>query len=449
MNRDMPQLDDVVDIEICDGADGTLCFGRSEEGAGIMVRGPVVPGDHVRGKVVREKKNYVIADYKEMLSPHPSRIEPRCKFFGTCGGCKWQVIPYEEELALKRRRIETALERIAGTAKVPAVEILGSENPYEYRNKISLEVGNGGQLSFNPFFPGAGLVEIDHCPIAHERINRVLSVLQDALSRIQSGMLDPVPREIVLRCSLAKNEVLINVVAFKKMTPLMNHLRNALREAELEVEVHLVLSVMEKGKPLREHTFMGTGKLEETLAGMRFLVGPGSFFQVHPKQAENLLAYVMDCLELGENDEVLDLFCGVGTFSLPIAQKIKSVFGVEGSAQAVAQAEENAKLNELSNVRFAKGDLHRKGLDRILSHKKFRPTKIVADPARDGMGPKVCQALVDSQVERIVLVSCHPETLARDLKVLLEQGYGIDRWQGFDLFPRTQHVETVVSLTHA
>ena len=157
----------------------------------------------------------------------------------------------------------------------------------------------------------------------------------------------------------------------------------------------------------------------------------------------------MDCLELNAEDEVLDLFCGVGTFSLPIAKEAKSVFGVEGSAQAVAQAEENAVLNGLGNVRFTKGDLHRKGLDLILEHKKFTPTKVVADPARDGMGPKVCHALADSKAERIVLVSCHPETLARDLKILLEKGYTIDRWQGFDLFPRTQHVETVVSLTYA
>lgn len=412
-----PAKGDRIELTLVDAGDKDRCFGRLDSGIGVFVRGRGVPGDVISATVTKAKKRFLEATLDRLVTPSADRREAPCPHFGPCGGCKWQNATETMQHRIKADRIEQALKRIGGIEAPPMLPMVAGE-PFGYRNKLSLQVvqKSGEQrLAFRE--PGShATIAIDSCALAGEDLldlaEHVLAVADQSAWRVDA---------ITVRdTSIGKLGFFIEA----KTAPPDEAVLKEILGTELEVRK------VEEGVHV-----LSPPTIRERFAGFQFELPMRSFFQVNHAMAEQLSAYAIEWA--GEDvGHAMDLFCGIGTFSLPLAAKARKVTALEGDRHAIRAANQSLLLNEISNVNFAVQDLNR-GCD--LGAIDF----LIIDPPRAGMTEDLIRSILSAAPQRISYVSCDPGTFSRDIKLLLAGGYELISARPFDMFPQTDHVEVV------
>lgn len=446
------------------GAEGN-CIARWE-GKVVFVKN-AVPGDVCDLKVIGKKKKFLLGEIVQLHQAGPERVNPFCVHFGTCGGCKWQQMTYSGQLSFKTQQVKDAFDRIGKLDYEHVPMALGSELTQAYRNKMEYTYSHSrwltkAQLDQEDFIeePGLGfhvpkrfdkIVHIDKCWLQDEYANQIRNwCYQYALdhhitfydARKQEGML----RNLMLRNNRQGEWMVLQTFRYNE-PDVIQAMMTAMRSAFPQI-VSLLYAVNEKVNDsiydLNMQLFDGNEVLTEQIGALTFKIRPKSFFQTNPTQAELLYNKTLEFAGLTGNENVYDLYCGTGTISLFLAKAAKKVVGIESVPQAIEDANENAKSNDITNCTFVVGDMKDELNDRF-TDTHGHPDVIVTDPPRAGMHPNVVEQILKLKAEKIVYVSCNPATQARDLD-LMREGYTIEAVQPVDMFPHTHHVENVVLL---
>lgn len=424
------------------------------DGRVVFIPG-TIRGEDWKVQLLKVQKNIAWGRGVELLTPSPARVEPDCPISSKCGGCQYRHMTYEEELTAKWDRVNDALRRLGGLdLELPPV--LGAEDPLRYRNKVQLPVAQGKQgLSIGYFRPRShDVLDVKDCPLQPLAVTRLREAFkawmeQWSVPAYDESTCQGLIRHLYVRTNQA-GQSLCCVVANGKKLPQVSELVEALCKVEPGL-IGLVLNINQADTNVilgpEYRTLWGQDFLEETLCGMTFRLSVPSFFQINWAQTQRLYAQAVDFASLTGQETVLDLYCGIGTISLALAQKAGQVIGAEIVPQAIEDAKANAARNKVENTRFFCGDAG--AVAAQLAREGVRPQVICVDPPRKGLAPDVPAILASMAPERIVYVSCDPATLARDAKRLEELGYRAVKVQAVDLFPRTAHVETVLLLVRA
>ncbi|MGQ9645851.1 MAG: 23S rRNA (uracil(1939)-C(5))-methyltransferase RlmD [Thermodesulfobacteriota bacterium] len=398
------------------------------EGKVVFIPYSVV-GDEGWVEMIEEKKNYAIGRWSEILVASPSRVEPRCLYFGTCGGCHWQHIDYGQQVKLKEAVLQDILMRLGKMGKIPSVTPFPSPDPYDYRTRLQLKV----KRERFGFYQERShqLVDIERCPIAHPLINQIISLL-----RKERALL-----------SFAEG-IDISVSPEEGKAVLMFHSPEPSRGWEVSLHPFLQSHPTLKGISIfskRRTASLGNPCLSFTIPlNLTLRVSPGSFFQVNPKQNEKLIEKVLEFSSGTDKENTLDLYSGVGNLTLPLASISREVVGIEENAAAIADARFNAQFNEIETVRFIRGKVE----DVLKNWKRKKPDLVILDPPRTG-AKGVVGFVAEFRPKRVVYVSCEPTLLARDLRLFAERGYSLRKLALIDMFPQTYHIEVVGLLTQS
>lgn len=469
MARKRKELPLLEKIEITDVAAEGKAIARVND---LVVFVPyVVPGDVVDLQVRRKKHHYAEAEAVHFHTYSPVRAVPFCQHYGVCGGCKWQVLPYEEQLKYKQKQVMDNLTRIGKIELPPISPILGSAKTREYRNKLEYTFSNKRWLTAEEVrqevvydqmnavgfhIPEAfdKVLAIEKCWLQDDISNRIRNAIRDYAYehdysfinlRTHEGML----RNLIVRTSstgelmvilvaqiqnddeLARLNVLLQYVAdkFPEITSLLYIINNKVNDTITDLTVH---------------TFRGKDFMYEEMEGLRFKVGPKSFYQTNSEQAYVLYKVARDFAGLTGDELVYDLYTGTGTIANFVSRRARQVVGIEYVPEAIEDAKVNSALNGIDNTLFYAGDMKDILTDDFIAE-HGRPDVIITDPPRAGMHPDVVQVILNAAPQRIVYVSCNPATQARDLQ-LLDAGYQVKAVQPVDMFPHTHHVENVVLL---
>ena len=418
------------------------------EGRVVFVHGGV-RGEVCSVRILKVLKNMAFGRVEEIFQPSPARREPDCPHYPACGGCAFRHISYEEELEAKRRRVEDALRRIGG-AELPVSVIHGAENTLRYRNKVQFPVSEGAV----GYYRGRThqVVDVADCLLQPELVSVCRAAVKGWMERFHIPAYDEragrgLVRHLFVRTNFAGEALCCMAVNGRKL-PHEGELTETLRRATPSL-AGVALSVNTKrtnvilGDAYR--TLWGRDWLEEELCGHVFRLSVPSFFQVNREQTQVLYRRALDFAALTGGETVVELYCGIGTISLTMAEQARQVIGVEVVPQAVADAQENARRGGLGDkTRFECGDAA--ALAAQLEGEGVRPDVVVVDPPRKGLAPEAAQAIARMAPARVVYVSCDPATLARDVKRFAPLGYAPVRAEAVDLFPRTAHVESVLLL---
>lgn len=494
------QYGDVVEVTI----ESTGFEGKNVarmDGLVIFVEG-AVEGDVVKAKILKTKKKHAEAKVVEVLKPSPKRISPRCSYFGTCGGCKWQHVEYAAQLRFKQQHVADAIERIGGMKDVPILPIVGSDDIYYYRNKLEFSFSEKAWLISPPFppvvlsnaskgqaenpvnelIPDSSLVPITpglpqndtslalgfHVP---QRWDKVLDVRECFLqSELSNGILNAVRefavtnsisaysqetergyfRNLVIREGKNTGDVMVNVVTFEDKPEIMSALA-----ADLTKKFRGITTVINNVNRRKsqvatgdfEKVYRGGGIIHDKIGEKLFQISANSFFQTNTKQAEKLYSIAKEFAGFKPTDVVYDLYCGTGSIALYIADAVKEVIGIELAESSIVNARMNAELNGVTNCEFIAGDLKDLLTKDVEWKEQFaHPDVIIVDPPRSGMHPKAVEELGKMRVPTIVYVSCNPATLARDLQILATHGYSVEKVQPVDMFPHAYHIECVAKV---
>ncbi|WP_083260405.1 23S rRNA (uracil(1939)-C(5))-methyltransferase RlmD [Cyanobacterium sp. IPPAS B-1200] len=412
-----------------------------------------VTGDRISAKLIKVKKKYAEGRLEKVITPSQHRIRPRCIVADKCGGCKWQHIDYQHQLEIKKNQVKETLTRIGGFTDFEVEDIL-ADTELAYRNKASYPFGvsQNGTLKAGYYREGSHqIVNLNQCPIQDERLNPLLAEIKQDLQELGIPVYDENTRKGILRhlCfRIGKNtgEILITIVISKPSNfKLAEQAPLWLERYPNVVGVTLNYNPKPNNVIFGEETELLAGRLylKEEFAGLTFTLRTETFFQVNTNVAESLFEWVIDTLDFQGNETVIDLYCGIGTLTLPIAKKVNNVIGIEFDKVAIELANHNATINDIENARFVVGKS-----EVIFPELTITADVVILDPPRKGCQPEVIESLGKMKPAKIVYISCHPATLARDLKLLCENGdYHIEKVKSADFFPQTTHVETAVILT--
>ncbi|MCH5178293.1 MAG: 23S rRNA (uracil(1939)-C(5))-methyltransferase RlmD [Prevotellaceae bacterium] len=431
----------------------------------------VVPGDVCDLQVTRKKHSFMEAKLVELKHESSERVQPQCKHFGVCGGCKWQCLSYERQLHYKQQQVVDALTRI-GKVQLPEVlPIIGSKHTLHYRNKLEFTFSNKRWLTEQEIgqavdytqkngvgfhIPGAfdKVLDIEECLLMDDIQNRVRNAIrQYALDngleffdlRQQVGLL----RDMIFRITNSGEIMLTlqfhitNEDEHKQADTLMQWLGDTFPELSTIVWVNN-LKCNDTFGDLPVQVFKGQGFVYAQMEDLRFKIGPKSFYQTNSEQAYELYKVVRDFAALSGSELVYDLYTGTGTIANFVARKARKVIGIEYVADAIADAKINAELNGIDNAEFIAGDMKDVLTDDFVAA-NGRPDVIITDPPRAGMHTDVVRTILNAAPDRVVYVSCNPATQARDLQ-LMDNDYKVVAYQPVDMFPHTQHIENVVLL---
>ncbi len=426
------------------------------------------PGDIVNVKLEKKKKSYANGRIVSFLHKSDCRVEPRCEHFTICGGCRWQHLPYEVQLQSKRQQVVDALERIAKVDLPEIAPTLGSSNIWEYRNKMEYTFSNRCWLTFEQLESGEEFPDRDaagfHIPGAFDKVLDITKChLQDNLGnrirlfikkygkehnlsfydlKAQSGFLRTLmiriasTGEVMVVMAVGEDrpdeiEGLMHAVAneFPEISSLMYAVNTKVNDTLGDIDI-----IAYKGKPY----------IEEEMEGLKFRVGPKSFYQTNSLQAYELYKVARNFAQLSGEELVYDLYTGTGTIANFVSKQARKVIGIEYVEDAVADARINASVNGIDNVEFFAGDMRDVLNDDFIAH-HGRPDVMIVDPPRAGMHTDVVETILRAEPKAIVYVSCNPATQARDL-ALLDCKYGVEAVQPVDMFPHTHHVENVIRL---
>jgi 23S rRNA (uracil1939-C5)-methyltransferase len=445
------QQGQVIDVTITDLSDSGDGVGRS--GDRVVFVPDTVTGDHAQIRLLRVKPQYAHGKLLELLEPSPNRIRARCIVADKCGGCQWQHVEYAYQLEAKHNQVIQALRRIGGFEQPPVDPILAADADLGYRNKATYPLARSqtGQIQAGYYQKGSHqIVNLNQCPIQDVRLNPLLSDVKQDLYDRGWGIYDEKlhrgkVRHLALRIGRRTGEMLLTLVVKDKNLPGLEEQAEAwlARYPDL-VGVSLNVNPDRTNAIFGRETVCVAGQpyLHEVFAGLTFQLRPDTFFQVHTEQAERLLQVITDELQLQGHEILLDAYCGIGTFTLPLASRVRQAIGIEMQSEAVEQAILSANLNHLENVTFLTG-----AVEALLPTLEVKPDIVLLDPPRRGCDATVLDALAQLDPDRIVYVSCNPATLARDLKRLCQDShYRLARVQPADFFPQTPHVECAAFL---
>ena len=455
------QKNDVLTVKIEDmGHDGEG-IGKCE-GYTLFVKDTVI-GDLAEVKVIKAKKNYGYARLMRLIKPSEHRVEPICPVARPCGGCQLQMLDYAEQLRFKEKKIAENLQRIGGMTEIPMEPIVGMETPLRYRNKAQFPIGqdkNGKRIT--GFYAGRThqIMENRNCYLGVEQneeiLNRVLTWMEEnRVSAYNEETGKGLVRHVLIRFGFTTKEIMVCLVVNGKKLPVEEKLIGSLTELKgmtsISLSVNRERTNVIMGKEI--HCLWGQSYITDYIGNVKYQISPLSFYQVNPAQTEKLYGLALEYAGLTGNETVWDLYCGIGTISLFLAQKAKKVYGVEIVPEAIADAKNNAKINQIENAEFFVGKSEEILPSYYNQYAKDHPGEqahadvIVVDPPRKGCEENLLHTMASMQPDRIVYVSCDSATLARDVKVLGELGYEVKKVRGVDQFPMTCHVETVVLLS--
>ena len=445
------QQGQVIDVTITDLSDSGDGVGRADDR--VVFVPDTVTGDRVQVRLLRVKPQYAHGKLLELLEPSPNRIRARCIVADKCGGCQWQHVEYAYQLEAKHNQVIQALQRIGGFEQPSVDPILSADADLGYRNKATYPLARSqtGQIQAGYYQKGSHqIVNLNQCPIQDVRLNPLLSEVKQDLYDRGWGIYDEKlhrgkVRHLALRIGRRTGEMLLTLVVKDKNLPGLEEQAEAwLTRYPTLVGVSLNVNPDRTNAIFGRETVCVAGQpyLHEVFAGLTFQLRPDTFFQVHTEQAERLLQVIIDELKLQGHETLLDAYCGIGTFTLPLASRVRQAIGIEMQPEAVEQAILSASLNHLENVTFLTG-----AVESLLPTLEVKPDIVLLDPPRRGCDATVIDALAQLDPDRIVYVSCNPATLARDLKRLCQDGhYRLARVQPVDFFPQTPHVECAAFL---
>lgn len=438
------------------------------EGQVIFVE-DALPGEVVDVQVIRRKRNHAYAAVTNYHRRAPERVEPFCSHFGLCGGCRWQFLPYAQQLQYKERFVGEIMRRIGGLQDLPFEPILGCEADRFYRNKLDYSFTDSRWLTREEIDHGEDAIErrgvgfhvrgrfdrvldVDTCYLQPEPSNQIRRAIRDYTIERDYRYYNPHSHEGWLRSLVVRTgtsgSVMVTVVFGNDDNPRQRETLFDMIESTFPavVSINYVINatVNDALAPHEVHHTRGRDHIIEQCDHLRLRIHPRSFYQTNARQAERLYRLVAEWARLDGSQVVWDLYCGIGSIALYLASRARRVWGVESVAEAVANAVENAQLNGIENVAFSAGDV--KDALRAPPAEAGHPDLLVVDPPRAGLHPSVVQAIVHASVPRIIYVSCNPATQARDLQLMTER-YRAVRCRPVDMFPHTQHIESVVELT--
>ena len=419
------------------------------DGRVVFVHG-ALRGETCRVLILKTLKSVAFAKVLEVIEPSGARVESDCPYFPRCGGCTYRHMSYEEELRLKKQRVQDNLARIGGSAVV-VEEILGAADTLRYRNKAQYPVSKDGRVGFYRARTHE-VIECEQCLLVKSEADAAAEALREYMRRCRVAGYDEktgrgLVRHLYVR-SNATGESLICVLVNGDRLPKEDRLVTLLRDACPECAGIVLGTNTKKGNVIlgdRYRTLWGSDRLEDTLCGKTFRLSVPSFYQVNRAQAERLYAKAIEFADLTGRETVLDLYCGAGTITLALSDHAKKVLGAEIVPEAIDDARENAVRNEVKNVEFFCGDAS--DVAKKLAQEHLRPDVITVDPPRKGLAPDVVESIAEMQPERVVYVSCDSATMARDVKRFAELGYTATRAAAVDMFPRADHIETVCLLS--
>ena len=448
------------------GAKG-IAIGRTDEGKTVLVSG-AVPGDLVNARVKKSKSNYFEAEAIEILEKSPFRVEPKCVHFGVCGGCKWQNLSYEKQLEIKQDEVFNNIKRIGGLENFETLPILGSDEQYFYRNKMEFSFSNarwlthyeisseenfGNRDALGFHIPGmwSKILDLKECWLQEDPSNALrLAVKSYAVKngleffdvKAQTGFL----RTMMLRQNSA-GEWMVLFQLFREEKENRTQLFDFLLSEFPQIKTLLFCINSKQNDSIYDQdvqTYYGEGFLMEEMDGLKFKIGPKSFFQTNYKQALELYRKTLEFADLKGDEVVYDLYTGTGTIAQYVARNAKQVIGIESVPEAIDAAKEHAALNGLTNTTFYCGDMKNVFNDEFLENHP-KADVLITDPPRDGMHQKVVEQILKLAPEKIVYVSCNSATQARDLALMKEQ-YRLIKILPVDMFPQTHHVENIALL---
>lgn len=455
----------VENVSVIDLADKGKSIGRIEEKA-VFIEG-AVPGDVVDLEIYKRSKSFDEARVVRISTPSPWRTTPVCEHFGLCGGCKWQQLEYEAQLRFKEKNVRDAMERIAKLVSPKIEPIAGSKNIFRYRNKLEFTFTNKrfllkeemnaecihqmNGLGFH--IPGKfnKVLDISNCHLQDKRSDEIRNFVKQYTLENNLTFFDLKSQEGLLRNLIIRNTTLdewMVVAVFKEdVSADRNSLLNAIKNAFPWINSIQYIINSKRNDSLHDQTpvvFHGSSFITEQLENLRFRISPKSFFQTNSLQGLELYRFTRDFAGLTGNEVVYDLYTGTGSIAAFLSSKAKKVVGVEYVQEAIDDANENARLNNISNMIFFAGDM-KDVLTKDFFQIHGRPDVIVTDPPRAGMHEDVVKRINESGAKKVVYVSCNPATQARDL-LLMKGYYTVTRIQPVDMFPHTSHVENVVLL---
>ena len=457
---------DIVTVEITD-------IGVSGEGIGhvdgytLFIKDAVI-GDVVEAKVMKAKKNYGYARLMKVITPSEYRVEPKCVFARRCGGCQIQEMSYDRQLVFKDQKIRGNLERIGGFTKdqIDTVmqPVVGMEHPFGYRNKAQFPFGTDKEGNpITGFYAGRthDIIANTDCALGVEQNKEILEIILQYMRENKIKSYDEktgkgLIRHALIRYGFKTKEIMVCLVINGKKLP------KAERLIEKLIQIEGMTSITISPNTRRDNVIMGDsyeilwgqGYITDYIGNVKYQISPLSFYQVNPVQTEKLYGLALEYADLKGDETVWDLYCGIGTISLFLAQKAKQVYGVEIVPQAIDDAKENAKINAIDNAEFFVGKAEEvlpeyyAEYEREHNGETAHADVIVVDPPRKGCDETLLETIVKMQPEKVVYVSCDSATLARDLKYLCANGYEIKMCRGVDQFPQSVHVESIVLLSH-
>ncbi|MDY6012959.1 23S rRNA (uracil(1939)-C(5))-methyltransferase RlmD [Clostridium sp.] len=423
----------------------------------IFIEG-ALKGEKVKVKIVKVNKNFAYGKLLEVIEKSEGRVEPKCKYFKKCGGCKLQHMNYETQLDFKWERVKDCIKKIGGLSEDLVEYPIGmEENPYKYRNKVQLPIGMDKSKPVLGFYAPRShdIIDIEECLIQEEDANKISKITREWIEEFnimpafvdgkfnKKGFL----RHVMIRKGFKTGEVMVVIVATRKD---LKHIDELIKKLEFHVEglKSVVLCVNAKDTNViltpECYTLWGEDYIQDYIGDFKFNISPLSFFQVNPMQTEVLYNKALEYAKLTGKETVFDAYCGTGSITLFLSQKAKKVYGVEIVEPAIINARENAKMNNVSNTEFFVGKSE-EVIPKLIKE-GVKADVIVVDPPRKGCDIKLLKAIGETKPERVVYVSCDPSTLARDLKILDELGYKTEKVQPVDMFPQTAHIENVAKL---
>ena len=437
-------------------------MGHDGEGIGkaagytLFIKDAVI-GDTVEAKIMKAKKNYGYARLMKVLKPSPYRVEPKCPCARACGGCQLQFLSYEKQLEFKKNKVKGNLERIGGFEQVEIEKVIGMENPWRYRNKAQFPVGKNkdGEL-ITGFYAGRthSIIPNRNCylgaEVNEEILNQVLAYMTDNhVEPYEETSGKGLVRHILIRNGFKTGEIMVCIIANGRTLPKVKSLIERLQTIPGMTSISLNVNTKRNNVILGDEviTLWGQETISDYIGDIKFEISPLSFYQVNPVQTEKLYGTALEYAGLTGKETVWDLYCGIGTISLFLAQKAKQVYGVEIVPPAIEDARRNARRNGIENAEFYVGKAE-EVLPRKYEEEGIRADVIVVDPPRKGCEPEVLDTMLQMKPERIVYVSCDSATLARDLKILCEKEYQIEKVAVCDMFGNSVHVETVILMTY-
>lgn len=422
------------------------------DGYPIFIQG-ALSGEKVKVKIVKVKKNYAYGKLEEIIKFSKDREEAKCRYFKRCGGCAIQHMNYKKQLDFKWERVKDCISKIGGLSQSLVKYPLGmSENPYRYRNKVQLPIGKvNGEIVIGFYAPRShNIIDIEECLIQDETADKVRGITKNWMVKnniepaSKDGEFNPkgILRHVMIRKGFKTGDIMIVLVSTTKCVPNIHEFIEQIKSNIKNVK-SIILNINDKNTNVilgqKCITLYGSDVIQDYIGQFKFNISPLSFFQVNPIQTEVLYNKALEYAKLSGKEIVFDAYCGTGTITLFLSQKAEKVYGVEIIEPAIANARENAVLNNVDNVEFFVG----KSEEVIpqLINDNVKADVIVVDPPRKGCDMKLLEAIGKTKPERVVYVSCDPSTLGRDLKILEELGYETVEVQPVDMFPQTSHIE--------